>query len=377
MASSCLIVRQGTRELYSRNPDRPLIPASNLKILTAIAVLTKIDPEERLITSAKAATPIRPDGTLAGPLHLVGGGDPLLMTADYAATLKNQPPMRTPFEQLADQLVASGLKHVQGPILGDESRYDAVRYIPSWRPNYAADGEVGPASALLVNDGFAEFHPRRIAAGRPAAHAAALLSDLLRGRGVLIDGPPGQGDVPASAATISELRSPPFRDVVAQMLKESDNTTAELLAKELGRRQSGNGSTAAGIKAMQEVLAARGLSTNDLRAVDGSGLDRSDQATCDLLSDSLGTGDPLPLPIAGKEGTLADRFVGHPAAGRLKAKTGSLNGVVGLSGYLDTLSFSLLANDLPRDAIGRALQESVGAALARYPDAPAPDDLDP
>jgi D-alanyl-D-alanine carboxypeptidase/D-alanyl-D-alanine-endopeptidase (penicillin-binding protein 4) len=381
-ANSCLVVRQAERTLYSRNPDRPLIPASNLKLLTALAILAKLGPDERLPTSAKAAAPIDPAGTLAGPLYLVGGGDPLLETADYAASFENQPQIHTSFEQLADQLVAAGLRRINGNVLGDEARFDAQRYIPTWKPIYIADSEVGPQSALLVNDGFAQFKPKRIAAVSPATHAATVLVDLLKSRGVLIEGVSGQGHVPASAATISELRSPPVREVVAEMLKESDNTTAELLTKELGRRQAGQGTTAAGVAAIREILAQQGLALDNLKMVDGSGLDRSDRATCGLILQALGTGPstgPLQqgLPTAAKDGTLHDRFLGQPAAGRLRAKTGSLAGVVGLSGFLDTLSFSLLANDLPRDALGRTLQENVGAVLARYPDAPPADQLAP
>jgi D-alanyl-D-alanine carboxypeptidase/D-alanyl-D-alanine-endopeptidase (penicillin-binding protein 4) len=391
--ASCLVVRADQRVVYARNPDRPLIPASNLKILTALAAVAKLGPDDAFVTAAKAAPSARigPDGTLNGTLHLVGAGDPLIATADYIATFRNQPQIYTPFERLADQLVDAGLRHIAGGVMGDESRYDTQRYIPTWKPRYITDSEVGPASALLVNDGFTQFKPKRVAAASPPAHAAALLAELLKSRGVLIDGPTGESVVPAGAATISELRSPPVREVVAEMLKESDNTTAELLVKELGRRQGGGGTTAAGLKAMRDVLAEADLPVAQLANVDGSGLDRSDRATCGLLIAALATGDsrtgPVQagLPTAAKDGTLALRFRSHPAAGRLRAKTGSLDGVVGLTGFMDPpantnaapLAFSLLANELPQDALGRNLQETVGAILARYPEAPAPADLAP
>ncbi|MEA3076606.1 MAG: D-Ala-D-Ala carboxypeptidase 3 family, partial [Actinomycetota bacterium] len=85
-------------------------------------------------------------------------------------------------------------------------------------------------------------------------------------------------------------------------------------------------------------------------------------------------------------GTLATRFKGNPAEGRLRAKTGTLNYVAGLVGFLDpppatpgpTLEFALLANDLPdRSDSGRLLQDLVAAALAEYPDAPAESALSP
>ena len=139
---------------------------------------------------------------------------------------------------------------------------------------------------------------------------------------------------------------------------------------------------------VRQALEAAGLPVSQLAAVDGSGLDRSDRASCTLLMAAIERGGPAGaiaagLPVAARDGTLAKRFVGNPAAGRLRAKTGSLDGVVGLTGYVDApdggppLSFSLMANELPRDAFGRALQEQVGAVLAGYPDAPAADALAP
>jgi len=389
-ANSCLIVKANTRTVYSYNPVTPLIPASNLKLLTALAALNEIGPDAQFDTQVKADKAMTPDGTVAGPLYLVGAGDPVMETADFAATaFKAQPQIHTAFEQLADSLVAKGLKHVAGPVVGDESRYDTQRYVPTWKPRYITDGESGPLSALMVNDGFLAWKPKAVAAPAPATHAAQVLTDLLKSRGVSIDGPAGQSQAPASAVTISELRSPPLRDVVAEMLKQSDNTTAELLTKELGRRAAGRPTTAAGVDAIRSLLTAAHLPVEQYRAVDGSGLDRTDRATCSLIITVLGEGDattgPIQrgLPVAGKDGTLFDRLKNTPAAGRLRAKTGSLEHVAALSGFVDPagasppITFSLLANDVPTDAAGRALGDRIGVILASYPDAPSPDSLAP
>ncbi|MDQ4096834.1 MAG: D-alanyl-D-alanine carboxypeptidase/D-alanyl-D-alanine-endopeptidase, partial [Actinomycetota bacterium] len=237
------------------------------------------------------------------------------------------------------------------------------------------------------NDGFTEFLARHTPAPEPDLHAASVLTALLQARGVVVSGAPAQGRAPAGAAGVARIPSPPVRDVVAEMLRESDNVTAELLVKELGHRFGGQGTTAAGLKVVRDTLGARGLPVAHLSAVDGSGLDRSDRASCALLMTALdATGPRSPLaegfPVAGRDGTLSRRFLGNPAAGRLRAKTGALEGVTGLTGYVDVpaaepMVFSLLANDIPRDAVGRALQERVGAILARYPEAPPPDTLAP
>ena len=374
-STSCLVVKSAdhSRTLYARNPDQPLIPASNLKLLTALAVLNEIGPDETFATTAKGNLDAS-TGTVVGPLYLVGGGDPILETADYAPTRRFPTAIRTPFERLADDLVAKGVKRITGGVLGDESRYDTKRYIETWRPNYITNGQVGPQSALLVNDGFVQFKPTRQATAKPATHAAALLTELLKGRGVSVEGQVGQSRTPASAASISELRSPPVREIVAEMLKESDNTTAELLVKELGFRLKGAGTTEAGLDALRAELQLPAA----VEAVDGSGLDRSDRATCNVIIQALAAVPPDALPTAATDGTLTDRFLNHPAAGRLKAKTGSLNGVASLSGYAeDDIAFALIANDVAREATGRALQEAVGAVLVRYPEAPDPDELAP
>lgn len=382
--ASCLIVQEGDRVLFAERPGLSLLPASNLKILTASAVLAAIGPEARLRTSVRGPAPVA--GVVEGSLWLVGGGDPLLETADYAASFKNQPQVYNPFEKLADAVVAAGVRQVRGGIVGDESRYDGQRYLPSWRPIYITDNEVGPMSALAVNDGFVAFEPRLVPAGSPPAAAAALLASLLEQRGVMIGSAPAAGVAPPTVAEIAGLDSLPAKELVAQMLRESDNYTAELLVKELGFRATGRGSTATGTAAVVKALQDQGLRTDGVTAVDGSGLDRGDRATCSAVMGAFqpqGPAGPLVqgFAVAGKSGTLARRFTGA-LAGRVRAKTGSLDSVTALSGWLDrpggNLAFSLIANELPdRSRRGLRLQDDVAAALARYPDAPGADQLRP
>jgi len=178
-----------------------------------------------------------------------------------------------------------------------------------------------------------------------------------------------------------------MRQIVTEMLNDSDNTTAELLTKELGFRSGGVGSTAAGVAVLRAT--ARTLAPGvfgDFVLSDGSGLDRSDRATCRALTallDATGEREALvaSLPVAGRSGTLAGRFAGTPAAGRLAAKTGSLEGVVALSGYAtdarhDPIAFTILVND-PRDIVARLLVDRVGVVLVGYPQGPGPEELGP
>jgi D-alanyl-D-alanine carboxypeptidase/D-alanyl-D-alanine-endopeptidase (penicillin-binding protein 4) len=387
-ARSCLVVADEQRTLYSVRPDERLIPASNLKLLTATAVLEKLGAQSRLTTEIRSTATVS-DGVLDGDLWLVGGGDPLLGTADYAASHRNQPQLYTPLDQLADRVKAAGVTSITGALRGDESRYDEVRYIPTWRPTYIVDAEVGPVSALTVNDGYVQWKPKHVAAPAPATHAAGMLAALLQQRGVTVAGGVGEGTAPQGARALASLDSAPMREIVAEMLRESDNLTAELLVKELGARFARAGTTAAGLRVVRDTITALGLPADHVVAVDGSGLDRSDRASCTVVMAALQkAGEDSPIgtgvPVAARDGTLSRRFQGHPAAGRLRAKTGSLDNVVGLSGWMDPatgdeppLTFAFISNDIPREAAGRALQEAVAAVLARYPDAPAPEELAP
>jgi serine-type D-Ala-D-Ala carboxypeptidase/endopeptidase (penicillin-binding protein 4) len=387
---TCLTVEEGDAAIYGRDGDQALTPASTLKVLTGMAALRRLGDDFRFETPVVAGAPMAPRGIVEGPLWLVGRGDPLLSTVAYAASFRNQPQVYTSMDALADSLVAAGLREVRGGVLGDESRFDTVRYVPSWKPGYITDNEIGPVSALVVNDNFAQFRPRRtIATTAPAVHGAVVLTELLRARGVVIAPEGGAGVAPTEGAvTLATATSPPLPEIVGELLRESDNMTAEVLTKELGARFGDGGTWAAGTEVIRATIAEAGLPADGYAAVDGSGLDVTNRLSCTILMDALDLAGPVGpvasgFAVAGQTGTLAQRFLGNPAEGRLRAKTGSLNNVVGLVGFVDsaddrTLEFALLANDLPnRLEAGRVLQERVGAVLAQYPKAPPAAALEP
>lgn len=386
--ASCMVVRDDRgHPVYERRPGLALQPASNLKLLTATAALSRLGPTARFRTEVRAVA--RPGGgVLAGDLWLVGGGDPLLATADFAsvASFEHGPRLATAMEALADSIAHAGIHQVQGRVVGDESRYDAVRYVPSWEPEYVSDHEVGPISALSVNQGFVRWAPP-VDAPRPATNAAAVLVGLLKARGVAVVGGAAEGPAPATATAMWSIDSPPLSDVVGEMLKESDNATAEMLVKELGFRFGGHGSWAAGLAVVRQAVAGVGMPVAGIVLADGSGLDRSDRVTCADLEALLEQAGPQgtltrDLPLAGKDGTLVKRFVGTPAAGRVRAKTGHLKDVVSLSGWADgqqgrRLSFSMIADALPRQSVGFGLQDRLASALVQYPQAPPAATLGP
>lgn len=382
---SCLLVTDGEQVLFERQAELPLAPASGMKLLTAAAVLDHLDPAERLRTNVVAAG-APAGGVVDGDLWLVGGGDPVLGTADWAAHFERQPALVTPLEELADGIARSGVREIRGRVLGDESRYDATRYVAGWPGRYITANEVGPLSALSVNDGFDAWTPRAVPFADPAAGAAGVLTELLRQRGVQVVGEAGSGTAPGGVTTIAFVDSPPVGDVVGEMLRQSDNGTAELLTKELGVRVAGEGSTAAGVGVVSDTLASLAEPTAGVVVQDGSGLDPDDRVTCRLLHDLVDDDDGGPidrgLAVAGTTGTLTMRFVGTPMTGQLRAKTGTINGVASLSGVVTTqggfeLSFSSILNDIARAADAGPLETALGEALVRFPDLPSLEEIGP
>lgn len=370
----CLGVAVGGATVFAEQADEPVAPASTLKLATAAAVLERIGPAERLTTTVVTAAALSNGGIVAGDIWLVGGGDPVLATDAWAAARSQPPALHTPLDALADALVAGGVRVVEGRLLGDESRYDAVRQVPTWSQHVKDSNEVGPLSALTVNDGFRAWSGEH---GDPfpdaATGAAATFLDLLAARGVEVRGGAGAGAAPAGAVVLARLQSAPVRDLVQAMLRDSDNGTAELLIKELGLRVLREGSTAAGARAALDVLRAKGLPTTGVRIVDGSGLDATNRATCAFFLALLAA---IPadgvvadgLPVAARTGTLERRFVDTPVAGRLRAKTGSLDGVAALVGYAaplagPTIAFAYLVEGIDTDAAGRRLYEELAANL--------------
>ena len=238
------------REPQTRTP--PSRARRTQKLLTAASALSILGPDttfETRVVASSAPT----DGTV-DRVWLVGGGDPVLSTNDYAAFLKSQPESRrddvTSLESFADAIVAKGVRQIPGGVLGDDSRYDQERYRPALPEEDRQVGQVGPMSALEVNDGFstwARFSKQGVA--NPPSYAAVradrpLAAARRRGRvGRHRDAPP------PDSTEVATITSAPLHDIVASMLTSSDNLTAELLTKEMGLKAAKEGSTAAGLAA--------------------------------------------------------------------------------------------------------------------------------
>jgi serine-type D-Ala-D-Ala carboxypeptidase/endopeptidase (penicillin-binding protein 4) len=388
---ACFLVEADGNVIAAANPDTPLVPASTVKVLTAAAALGRLGPDFTYTTSALA--PAAPSGGTVDNLWLVGAGDPVLSTADYAAYLagdgRTVHRVTTSLEVLADGVVNAGVNSIPGGVLADDGRYDTQRYLPAWGTNYRTD-EVGPLGALMVNNGWADYNgPPREPTDDPGVHAAALLTGLLEERGVTVGAPAGREVAPEGAVTVATVTSPPLRDIVGGMLSASDAVAAELLAKELAVNAGQEGTTANGVAAETAILAELGIPTEGLLLGDASGLDRNDLVTCASLLGAIDLAGSDPrlaglidgLSVAGEHGILHDRLVGTALEGRLRAKTGFLSVATALAGIVDVtrpLEFAFIGNTGSiSEGTSYATREGVAEVIATYPDAPPADVLVP
>jgi D-alanyl-D-alanine carboxypeptidase len=280
---------------------------------------------------------------LQGDLVLIGGGDPLLdLTGPSSLT------------GLATAVRTAGITRVAGRLVYDDFRYDDTFSLPGWSPG-AVPYDIGPVSALTV--GRNRYRRDREFTIRPAWSNTALFRLLLAQQGIKVDGPTRREDRDMDAlATVAKQTSQSVGALVQHMLLVSDNVVAESLVKEVGYRRTGKGTTAAGLAAIAELQSSLCLSDTG-RMADGSGLSVRDVRSARdwrILLQAVRDqpwAKPLVqgLPVAGRGGTLATRFVGTPAQDRVRAKTGTINATRSLSGYATTASgrqavFSIVVN---------------------------------
>jgi PBP4 family serine-type D-alanyl-D-alanine carboxypeptidase len=203
--------------------------------------------------------------------------------------------------------------------------------------------------ALNVRGGLptgAAADVEQLAVADPARFALTAFREALGRQGVALRGQPRLAGTPQGARTIAQHLSPPLADVVHEMLKESDNLLAETVLLHLGiKGKGGAGTWEKGLATLRGFLERAGWPADAYRLADGSGLSRYNAMSPVMLTRLLGY---LPsqrlaypsfligLPVAGVDGTLARRLAGPATRGRLRAKTGTMSGVSGLAGYLET-----------------------------------------
>jgi D-alanyl-D-alanine carboxypeptidase/D-alanyl-D-alanine-endopeptidase (penicillin-binding protein 4) len=319
------------------------VPASNSKLFTTALALTRLGPDHRFHTTVVAEAEPDPDGRIAGSLTLVGGGDPNLSGRElpYRVDSPRGDGLQA-IEDLAEQVVARGVRRIDGDIVGDDTAYVWDPYPDGWGLGDAVWEYGAPVSALTINDNAfmlqvmpgdpatisiappLEFYqidnqvregaatkirverepgsrllriwgtlpakgPGRadlLAIHDPVLYAAVALRDALTRRGVALRGEavarhalPGQPVEPAAGIELARRDSAPLIEDLRVTAKVSQNLHAELALRAVGRARRGIGSAEAGLEEMRAFLKQIGVTKDEYLPTDGSGLSRKNLVT--------------------------------------------------------------------------------------------------
>lgn len=411
-SSACVHVTLEDRApaLYESNASIQVMPTEAFLLLTLATAHRELGPDHTYSTAVLSIVPLD-DGVVNGDIYLVGGGDPLLLTPEFAATLEpGENRLHTSVENLAQQLVDEGLALVTGAVVGDATRYDDFLYVGTWPESLVTSENIGTLLALQFDDGWVQF-PVPDSAGEgeevaeeateetvgyqaaenPPFYAAALFDDMLEARDVVIRRSPRSEAVPDEEEVyiLATIESAPLSDYYQQILDNRDIETTELLLKEIGQVTSGLGSTRAGSRAVETVLAGIGVDVDEFQLLqfDGSGLDPANVSTCPVFTALLDSDEFSPffhelLPTAAEDPSLQSRFAGVENPGRIRAFTGSSSNATAMVGYIgigrdQELTFAFIANQQGAQD-NRSLRELEGRIvthLASLESKPSIDDI--
>jgi D-alanyl-D-alanine carboxypeptidase/D-alanyl-D-alanine-endopeptidase (penicillin-binding protein 4) len=293
--------------------------------------------------------------------------------------------------RVADSLAARGIKRVSGALVRGGNAFPDSIYGYGWEWDDLTTDSGAPIDELLYNEGMTKVAVRvagrdtteEIATRTPGRTYLEALASALSARGIAV----GRGvsdstaDIVAPRTdTLFVVSSPPLREILKYLEKPSQNQIAEILTRTIGLERTGVGSADSGAAVVSRQLIAWGVEREGFRYYDGSGLSRHDLVSPETIVRTLvaiqrDTAFQVfydALPIAGVDGTLRTRMVGTRAAGNMHAKTGTLQFVRSLSGYItdadgDRLVFSLLHNHftVPVDSVSK-FQNEMGALLANF-----------
>lgn len=370
---SCLAVSADGQVVGATNMDQAVIPASNQKVITAAIALEKLGPDYQFETKIYGK---EVDGTVED-LYVVGGGDPVLATPKFReASKKFDYYVDTPFTKLEDLLTQlrkdKGIRVVNGSLIGVGTRYEGDSLLGSWPKS-----QVSPIGGLVINDTRTSYTDQLYGLD-PAKHAVEQLAATMKDNRIIYNGePPRSGALPVDPGEVlASVKSAPLKDIVAAMLTRSENTIAEMLFREIGFKLAGTGSFGVSAQAVTETLASWNVPMAGVVIDDGSGLDRADKLTCGallaVLSHAGPSGDLANGLATPGRGTLAKEFLNSPVKDRLRAKTGTLQGVRSLTGYVSStpehsVTFALVLNGVNATAQADKLWLMLGDAMASFP----------
>ena len=381
------------RPLFAYDPDRPRNPASVMKLVTTFAALDLLGPDYRWKTEAYLGGPLV-DGELQGDLILKGYGDPKITIEQWQAFIAqlrakglaridgnlaldrsyfavppydpaafDQEPLK-PYNVGPDALLVNfkSLKVTLAPdgavvSVHADPPLDAVALgappaladgdCTEWRLQSAAAVEDrGDRAAIRFSGAYPASCGERdwwIATLDHAHYAASMFETYFRAAGGRFDGALTERRAPAGAAPFAVLESPPLEDIVRDVNKLSNNVMARQIFLTLGAMSSPPGTPQKATAAIRRWLAARKLSMPGLVLENGSGLSRRERNSAGGLNRLLIAADrsgvreafARSLAVAAVDGTVERRFRDADVAGQALLKTGTLEGVRALAGYVD------------------------------------------
>lgn len=375
--------------ISSYNENTPLVPASTTKLLTTETALNLLGENYRWMTQLEYSGTIDENGTLNGNLYVVGSGDPSLGTNKAGAWS-----YRDIISDFMSGLSREGIRKVNGDIIIQTALFKGnITRLPEnvvWLENnnyYLPVGttrEIDPANEKLIVKKSGTASDKKYFYVSPYANqmvyaekyngdgilttklpdAPAYLANTFRttlvksGIGVTGKVTPKMTDAaPESRKLVAAYKSPTLGDIIFYTNQHSDNSLAEALLKTVGFQKMGDQTSESGRIVVTNHLKEESFDMMGLNYIDGSGLSRSNNVTpisqvkflTSLMDEKYYKTYFTSLPVGGQSGTLKRMFIGA-GNGQVFAKTGTLNKVKTLAGYLKTnsgktLVFSLMVNN--------------------------------
>lgn len=323
--------------IVSINHTESMIPASNTKLFTSATALELMGGEYLISTVILVDDDDISDGIIEGNIYIKGFGNPTFTTEDL--------------EDLVNQLYQAGLRKVTGNVVGDDTYFDDIYSRDDWISEERANVQLPPISALVIDRNRTTVSKKRkgryrnyfVNVDNPPLHAAKKLREKLVAIGIEVTGNAVSSQTPDTAIPLVES-SIELCNLMKLINKNSDNFYAECLFKTLGAVYSGKQSNSFfATQAILNYIEDFGIYSTGTKIVDGSGISRFDQVTAGAL---VGLLEKIyfnikqfddfynSLSIAGIDGTLEKRMIGTAAENNFRGKTGTLNGVSSISGYV-------------------------------------------
>lgn len=332
--------------LWSQDPERPMIPASTTKVLTASAALLALPPDHRVTTRVV-------EGSRPGEIVLVAGGDPTLTALPVGED--GFYPGAPRVADLVQQIQRSGAN--VDSVLVDIGAFMGDPMAAGWIPSDIPGGYIAPIEPVMLDGGRLNPHedesPR---SATPALDAARALAEGLGADPSTV----AIGTASPGATPLASVQSAMLRDRLRQMMDHSDNVLAETIGREIAIASGSPASFTGAVDTVLVTLKSAGFAVGGVTMHDLSGLSVDNRIPAGLLdalmAAAAGDDDTLRpmldyLPVAGATGTLSGRYASanRDGAGWVRAKTGTLSEASGLVGTVvdidgRVLSFALMSN---------------------------------